>query len=314
MDATVPLDGRDLRLGGRWTRPQRVKNALIRAALHALVAVADRLPAAVLLWAGGVLGRTAWRVLGAARRRAREDLALVVAPEQVARVARASFENAGRNLARCLLARRATVRGTDHVWIDPESRVAFDAALAEGRGVVFVSAHVGPFEWVAAAIAELGHPASIVVRESYDPGLDPLVDAHRTARGLEVIHRGDRGAALRTLRALRAGRAVGVLPDLGARVPSVEVEFLGARRALPLGPARLARAAGCPLLIGVLEPSAAAPAPFRLRIERLSDAGDGDARMTRRVMSAIEAAIARAPEQWLWMAAPRRLQKNRRGL
>jgi Kdo2-lipid IVA lauroyltransferase/acyltransferase len=295
---------RDLRTGGSWSWPQRLKNGCIRAVVVGALALADRLPAQLLVRLGGLLGELAWLVSFRLRRTARRNFERCLPELDAAAATRACFRNAGRNLALCVLMRRPNVRALDWVSVDDQARATLDAALAKQRGVVFVSAHLGPFEWVAAAIAELGYAASVVVRESYDPALDPVVDAHRRLRGLAVIHRGGRRAPLEILRSLRRGEAVGLLPDLGGRVPSSEARLLGARVAAPTGPARLARAAHCPIVVGTLEPASPGVLPrFRLRIEQLDPASD-DGTTTQRVMSALTAAIERAPEHWLWMARP----------
>lgn len=292
---------RDLRSGGRWTPLQSAKNALIRSAIRILIAIADRLPEAWLVSLGSAAGRVAARLLPSRREVVERNLARIVEAEATPALARSCFENAGRNLALCLLARRPGVRVLDRVHVCQTALDVLDGALATGKGVVFVSAHLGPFEWVAAAIAELGYRASVVVRESYDPALDPIVDAHRLARGLDVIHRGDRQAGARIVRALRRGRALGVLPDLGGRVESVEAEFLATRVRVPVGPARLAHRTGAAIVVGTLEPID--PGRHRLRLERLAAAGD-ELRTTQRIMSCLEAAIRRAPEQWLGLAKP----------
>jgi lauroyl/myristoyl acyltransferase len=161
-------------------------------------------------------------------------------------------------------------------------------------------------------VRELGLPAAIVVRESYDPALDAVVDAHRRARGITVIHRGAAGAAFRIVRALRSGLPVGFLPDLGGRVPSVALPFLGRPFPFPIGPQEIAVRAKAPVLVGTLQRArerrggAAAAPPFELVIERLEPAATRD-ELSRRVAAHIEARITRAGSEsdYPWMA-PRR--------
>jgi len=292
------LDRRDLREGGRWSRRQRLKNTLIYGLLRALLAVADRLSPAVLLAAGRTLGRIAHRVLPGLRARARRELALAFTLSEARALARDTFLRAGENLAWCLLLRRKRLRALDVVSVPEASRRTLDDALSEGRGVVFVSPHHGPFELVAAAIAELGYRPAVVVRESYDPRLDPIVDGHRVARGLEVIHRGKRSASRRVVRALRSGRIVGFLPDLGGRVSCVAARFLGTERPFAIGPQRIASRMGAPLVVGTLSRKSDG---FSLSIER---APDGTAlRMTQCVAELFDAAIGASPADWPWMAA-----------
>jgi KDO2-lipid IV(A) lauroyltransferase len=198
------------------------------------------------------------------------------------------------------------VRASAFVRVSAESEAVLARVLARRQGAIFLTAHLGPFELVAARIAELGHPSAVVVRESYDPRLDSWVDAHRIGRGLEVIHRGHAGASFRIVRALRRGLAVGFLPDLATRgVASVEVDFLGLRVRFPKGPQEIALRLGAPVVVGALAPVVSDAGPrFELEMTEL-DAEPKTANveeLTQRVASALEKAIARSPADWLWMA------------
>jgi Kdo2-lipid IVA lauroyltransferase/acyltransferase len=296
------------RAGEVWTTGQRVKNDAIHVVLRVALRCADRTPARWLLALGRALGWITHLTCGSLRDRARENLALALPGRPSAELARASFVRAGENLARCLLLRRPEVHALDFVHVPEDSRAVLTATLAEGRGAVFVSAHLGPFELLAAALAELGlHPA-VVVRESYDARLDPLVDRHRVERGVQVIHRGRPGAPLRVLRALRAGSPVGFLPDLGGRVPTQPAELLGLRVDLPVGPQRIAARAGCPVLVGTLAPGSAGPR-FELRISRVADGAE--AALGAAIAAELSARIRASAEHWPWMAPRfRSLQHN----
>ena len=299
--ARRPLGARDRRFGEKWTLAQTTKNAVIRAAVAVALSVVDRLPARVLLALGELAGHVTARLARAALREASDRVALSsldVAPDETAR---AAFANAGRNAALCALLRREAFRARDEVVVSDAALSVLRGALAEGRGALVVSAHLGPFELIPAALVEAGLAPSIVVRESYDPALDPVVDAHRRRRGIEVIHRGQPFAARRVLRALGRGCPVGVLPDLvGRGVPAEPVEFLGRSTPFPVGLERLARAARCPILVGTLTP-APSGARFELVIERIEHLAG--ASLTQRVADGVARAIVRCPEQWLWMAA-----------
>jgi KDO2-lipid IV(A) lauroyltransferase len=290
----------DLREGGSWSFRQRWKNGAIRHSVRLLFWLADRTPARWLSAMLGATGRAAHWLLPRARQDALTRAERVFSLERAREVVRNSFENAGRNLALCLLLRRSKTRATDWVSVDDETRALLEHAATSGA--IAISAHIGPFELIPALVTELGLPASIVVRESYDPALDPMVDAHRVSRGIEVIHRGHPHAGTRTLRALKKRRLLGILPDLGGRVASVDVPFLGGMRALPSGPARLALRASVATLLVVLERTEGAR-PFRLHVENISICRDFK-QMTQRVAAHLEAAICRSPEDWLWMAAP----------
>jgi KDO2-lipid IV(A) lauroyltransferase len=305
---TSPLDAFDRRMGGRWTAMQRAKNGLLAALVPLLFMMADRLPAPWLVRLGRLVGRVLGVVLRRARRTARDRAGRCFAPAEAERIASACFANAGENLAVSLLLRRPDTRASDWVSVPEGARAALDRALGDGRGAIFVSAHLGPFELVAAAVAELGYPASVVVRESYDPRLDQWVDAHRRARGIDVIHRGKASAGIRIVRALRRGRLLGFLPDVGGRVPGVSTRFLGEAVSFPVGPERLAQRTGAPILVGTLARRPASPGPpWELKVDMLTGSEDRDGSdeghdLTHRVATALERAIESEPGDWLWMS------------
>lgn len=292
------MSDRDLRTGGRWTRGQRLKNAAIRGLVRGLLGLADRLPPWLLLATCRALGRVTPWVAPTLARRARARAASALPAHVAERVSAECFVNAGTTLASTLLLRRPEVRASEWVEVDADAR----RELERAGGAVIVSAHLGPFELVAPAVAEAGLSPAVVVRESYDPALDPHVDGHRLHRGVTVIHRGRPGASARLVRSLRRGQLVGLLPDLPARVETVPVDFLGQTTAMPVGPARVARAARVPLLVCTLVPRAASRR-FRLEVQRIELSGGSLHAVTQRVADALSAAIYRAPAWWLWMAA-----------
>lgn len=289
----------DRRLGGHWTPSQSVKNALVYVAIRLALAVADILPARLLTSATRALGRIAGACLWRHRQRATSRLGVALGNERARHVSKQVFACAGESLGIALLLRRKNVHALDLVRIGPRAREVLEAAVAERRGVVFVSAHLGPFELIAAAVAELGHRAAIVVRESYDPRLDAIVDRHRLSRGVEVIHRGAPAAAIRILRALRAGRSVGFLPDIGGRVPSVPARFLGRDVLLPIGAQRIAARTGAAVVVGTLKRVEGLPA-WELDIEPIESGSESE--LTLRITRRLEQVICDRPEYWLWMA------------
>jgi KDO2-lipid IV(A) lauroyltransferase len=283
-------------------------NLLVRCCVRALILLADRLPATWLEPLGALFGACAYHALAALRRQAQRHASFALEPERARLVARRCFSNAGRHLGLSLLLRRTATRATEIVKVPDEALSTLRGALAGGRGAIVVSAHLGPFELIPAALEELGVRTAIVVRESHDPALDPLIDAHRHARGSQVIHRGAAGAASRIVHALAAGKALGLLPDIGASVESQPALLCGRRVLLPVGPQRLALRLQLPLLLCVLEPldrGATRGTPrFVLRVRRLP-AVASEAAATELVARELSDSIMRAPEHWLWMAAGR---------
>jgi len=89
-------------------------------------------------------------------------------------------------------------------------------ALALGRGVVFLTPHIGCFEVTAQAYAErFGAeygPITVLFRPARKPWLRPLVSDARVRPGLATAPATLAGVR-QMIRALRRGEAVGLLPD-----------------------------------------------------------------------------------------------------
>lgn len=287
-----------------------MKNDLVHLAIRSALSLADRLRPNLLIALGRALGVLACAVCPQARRHAIAQASLGLSPLSAPRLARASFRHAGESLALSLLLRRQSTSALQWVEVTESCRNLMDGLLARGHGVVFVTPHLGPFELIAAAFAELGYTPAVVVRESYDPRLDPLVDAHRTGRGVQVIHRGRLTAPGMIIKALRAGRPVGFLPDLSGRVRRANVHLLGCRSELAIGPVALSLRTGAPLLVGYLAPrtSGRLETPtdgqpfFSLEAVAVPNVGDPESG-SQKVADILSHAIGRAPERWLWMAA-----------
>src|SRR6187399_217951 len=162
----------DVRQGERWSRWQHLKNGVILGLVRALLWLADHTPARLLLGAGRAFGWGFMWLAPALKRRALRRAECCFGRVQARAVVERSFVRMGENLCLSLLLRRSGPRASDFVSLDATSESTLCEAVAAGRGVVFVSAHLGPFELLAARVAELGMSPAVVVRESYDPRLN----------------------------------------------------------------------------------------------------------------------------------------------
>ena len=299
-------DRRDLRQGGEWTNLQRSKNdALWLLASVALIATRP-LPLFALRALGRALGRIAYLLVGGARRTACENVGRVF-PELDGRARRAlvrrCFLSIGELLAETVAMLRTRGRPPMLV-VSAEAQSVLDEARAEGRGVLFASAHLGPWERVAASLVAAGVPLVALVRESYDPRFSGLYERLRGGHGVRVVWRASPGAAARILRTLRGGGVLGVPMDLRSRVPSCDAPFLGHSAPTAVGPARIALRARAPVVVGT-----AAPGPdgsLVVTATRIDSSGlprdDGGAHeLTRRINAELSRRILALPHAWVWM-------------
>ena len=200
-----------------------------------------------------------------------------------------------------------------NVWMRPQAEVLartratgwahVEAARAAGRGIVFLTPHLGCFEVTAQFYANnraSGAPLTVLYRRPRKAWLAPLIEGHRARENLRLAPADLSGVRL-LARALKRGEAIGMLPD---QVPSngegVWAPFFGKPAYTMTLPARLQRQSGAALLLA--------------RGERLAD-GEGwvvhfsvvtDAlpaepvEAATRINAALERLIREDPEQYLW--------------
>ncbi len=306
----------DLRTGGDWTPLQRAKNDAIWALGTIALAAARRLPLGCLRPLGRGLGSAAHALAGDARRTALANVARVfpyVDERQRRALVYRSFVTMGELLADTVALLRP--RGGPLLDLTPEARAVFDEALREGRGVVLASAHLGPWERVAASLVAAGIPFAALARESYDPRFARIYDALRGARGVRVVWRASPGAAAGIVRTLRKGGVLGIPMDLRARVASCDAPFLGHAAPTAVGPARIALRTGAAVVVSTVAPGR--PVGERPRAARdhrhahsdgepqhsgcEEDSGARARALTTHINRELSRRILALPHAWVWM-------------
>jgi KDO2-lipid IV(A) lauroyltransferase len=297
----------DASLPARWGPSQRLKNTLIYGAIRAGVGLLRLWPRVLVPVLAALLGRLAAAV--AVRERRRADAQLAAAMPELSgaarrRIVRSMFVHLARSALE-MLHLPAILADPDAAPLTPEVRRVWDEALAEGRGVVAVTGHIGNWELVAQVLARAGYPVSTIAKPLYDPRLTRWIDAERSAFGLHVIWRGSAGGARDMLRVFRQGGILALLIDQDTRVEGAFVPFFGRPTHTPTAPATLARRFGAPVIVGW---GHRRDGQHRLHFERLEypvtddEAADALA-LTARLSARLEAAIREVPEQWVWLHA-----------
>lgn len=260
-----------------------------------------RLPTRALVVLGHAVGRLAWRVAPRDRALAIENVGRAF-PRATGRecneLARAAYLHLGEVFADLLASLHAR-RVLPPVVLTDEGKRVFEEAIAKGRGVVLVSAHLGPWERVAHAIRNADLPLTAVVRA---PSHRPLARLLETIRGsLPTIDRDRPGAALSMLRTLRRGDILGIPMDLATRSVSIDALFFDAAAPTAVGPAKLALRTGAAL---VAASAVRDTASGRIRVTCThidTDRSQGPSAMTEAINAELCARIRAYPEGWLWM-------------
>ncbi len=246
----------------------------------------------------------AWRVRPRERELARRNVAHVFphwSPGRQRRLLREARTSLADNLHVALTLPARVRRGLPEV--EGEAALArLRELLARGRGVVILTGHFSCWELLGAWLARRLGRLTVVTGTIHNPPVDRLVNGWRREAGLTTVPRGEGLAPL--LAALRRGEAVALLPDQALAAPSAMVPFCGRPAPTVTGPARLALAAGAPLLpmalakrdgvAGLYEVVALPP------LEPRGDGPDDVLELTGRINAALSTLLLRNPAEWVW--------------
>lgn len=257
-------------------------------AAERLLRLLGRLPLGVLRALGAALGLMALAGSGSYRRKLRGNLRQAGYPGW-AMTLKAAAE------AGCTLGELAWV------WCRPVAAVAarvradhlapLEEAERRGRGIIFVTPHLGGFDVTARYYAARA-PIVVMFKPPKQAWLRPLVEMSRNADGLRAVPAASSGVRA-MLRALRAGGAVGLLPD---QVPALGegewAPFFGAPAYSMTLPRGLVMATDAAV---VLAAGIRIPGGWRLHLETFEGVPEPSELNAR-----MQALIQRWPAQYLW--------------
>ncbi len=185
-----------------------------------------------------------------------------------------------------------------------EGREYLTAALASGRGLILLTAHVGPFEAAAQLFTrDFQVKLMVVMHREADAEARRFHDELRQRRGIIVTHVGEHPTdALPVLSHLQKGGVAAIQLD---RVPEqsreLDTRLFGATWRLPAGPFRLAALCDVPLMTvfarrrGFYDYEVVLGEPIRVT---KADLEDGVLQIAQRLATEVERAILRDPTQW----------------
>jgi lauroyl/myristoyl acyltransferase len=274
-------------------------------ALWLLVRVGERLPLRLLDAAARAAGTLAWwlsrRLRAVTRDHMRHVLGPQASPGDIDRAAREVVRTAARGYAEFAQLPALTseaVRGRVTAF---EGLNVLHAAIAEGRGAILVSAHLGAPEVLSRAAPAFGLDFAGIAEPLHPQRVHDFVHRVRSVAGVRYFP-----ATLAGLRDSREhlarGGVLGVLVDRDVLHTGRPMPFFGERALMPTGAVELARRAGAPVV--AVWCTREATGRYRLRAERLdlpAPTGDREADVAagmRVVIAALEAAIRATPGQW----------------
>lgn len=266
--------------------------------------LACRTPRKLLLAAGWVLGNLYYLLIPKMRRRAVEQMmpALQIDERTAKKLVCASFINMAHNVLDILAMPMLNEQNlSDYIEIDHLERM--EEALAEGRGVVVLTGHIGCWEWLSAAFTLNGMPVSAIAKPQPNIQYTRVLDDLRATIHVEIFSRGT-SELLAAARALKSGRILGFLADQDGGPGGAFIDFFGRPAATPLGPAVFSRKFKSPVLPAFIlrQPDGKHKVVIG-EIMRCPKTGDTDRDLyefTVQMTAIVERIIRENPTQWIW--------------
>jgi len=183
----------------------------------------------------------------------------------------------------------------------------FLAGQSRGKGVLYLTGHIGAWELSSYAHALYGYPLHYMARPLDNQPLDALVNRYRGLSGNKPIYKNE--AARTMLRVLKDAGTVGVLADQNTMPEEgVFVDFFGTPACTTTGIARVALHTDAAVVPGYAFWDENLR-KYRLRFEppvELVRTGDTERDVlenTQRFAKVLEEIIRKYPGQWIWIHA-----------
>jgi KDO2-lipid IV(A) lauroyltransferase len=176
---------------------------------------------------------------------------------------------------------------TVHGWSLVES------ALASGKGLIFVTPHLGCFE-ITSLYYAAHHPITVLYRPPKKHWLTPLVE-HGRKKGLVTLAPANATGVKKLLQALKRGEAIGILPDQIPRQGEGEwADFFGKPAYTMSLASKLASKTNAVTVMAFGERLPDGKG-FDIHLKQVDDISTPTL-----LNQAIEQQIAQCPEQYLW--------------
>ncbi len=262
------------------------------------------LPYPWLLALGRLLGRLYYRIAARQRERAIDQIkrGLGLTRPAAELIIRSLFVKLGQTFLEVMylpVFNPATINR----YITIENRHYLDEALAKGKGVAVLSAHMGNWEWLGAGLSMYGFPVASIVKNQPNDQHNRIINEYRQLVGIEMFTRGT-SDLVAAAKALKNGRVLGFFSDQDAGKNGVFIEFLGKMASTPVGLAVFARRLAVPVVPAFIVRRAEGghriivkpPLCFTFSGD---DAAD-DYNFTVQATRLIEDMIRQYPDEWLW--------------
>jgi lauroyl/myristoyl acyltransferase len=300
---------------GREPRREIRYSLSIRMALLSSWAV-SMMPGWFRHWLSDRIADAFFRLSTTYRRNVMENIGQVVGTQADARrteaMARLAFRLSARNFTNLMRTPRIPHREfLTNVTLAHGSWQTLDEIVEKKQGGIFVTGHVGAFDYIGQTLHARGYKLTTVTGRTTSRFIYDGVAYLRRSRGAGIVEATPSGIR-QVIQALRRGEFAAFLTDRDFFQNGKPVAFFGRATTLPPGAVRIARDTGAPIIpifaryikggyaISIHEP---------FYVERTDDMETDIAIGLAKIVTILERAIGDTPEQWVmfqrvWPSAP----------
>lgn len=286
---------------------KRFKYTIIYGIIRLLIFLSHLMPRKLWIKFTGLLGSLSYYFASTSRERTIEHLGLAYAGKksikEILALSKESFKMIGKNAGDLLRATKVrTKEELDKILVNHDYE-NYENARAKGKGVIFLTCHMGAFDLQITNMALRGLKPLIIGTVLKDPRLNQLLWEQRNALGAVAIERGKE--TIRLIKNLKSGGCVAILIDQDTSVKSRFVNFFGMPASTPVGAAIFAMKTGAivvPTYIYLGKDNMQhmhflPEVPLVLTGDEEKDMITNTANYTK----CIEEMIRQHPAQWVWM-------------
>jgi len=286
---------------------RKIRYSLVYRLVQFLIFLSNAMPRQTWLKFCGLLGRIAYAFAAKTRKLVTQHLTIAFGKEmnktEIMKLSRRVFEMLGKNTGEMLRATRVKTLDDLEKFLVTEGLENYERATKNGKGVIFLTCHLGAFDLQVSNMALRGLNPNIIGTPLKDERLNELLWNYRNMHGAIAIERGRE--TFRLLKVLKSGGSVALLIDQDTKVKSRFVSFFGKPAATPVGATVLAMKTGASVVPTYVYLGNDWKQHMRILPEipmRLTGNDEADMIYNTQILTNFtEDTIRKHPEQWVWM-------------
>lgn len=285
---------------------RKVSYGIVYRGVQFLIFISNAIPRVAWLKLCGFFGRLSFWFAGKTRRLMRKHLHIafpdLTAP-QIKELSQKVFRMLGMNSGEMLRATRVKTLADLENFLVTHGLENYEKAIAKGKGVIFLTCHLGAFDLQVSNMALRGLNPNIIGTPLKDQRLNELLWDYRNMHGAIAIERGKE--TFKLIKVLKSGGSVALLIDQDTKVKSTFVNFFGKPASTPIGATVLAMKTGAAIVPTYVYLGKDWKQHMHILPEiPMTITGNEDSDITHNTQiltNFIEGVIREHPEQWVWM-------------